>query len=150
MVSCSPNEVPAKEDPLHSDPVCAPFAESWNSASIVGMLMYLVHTRPDIQFAVHQYAKYTHQPHKSHANAVKKICRYLQGTQDCGLCFAKKPTWEEVHVTCYVDASFTPLYGYEDSNNVDSAISCSEYICRKYVLSSFLNVQKLSNYICFM
>ena len=128
MVNCSPNEVPAKEDPLHSDLEGPPFAEWWDYASVVGMLMYLVHTRPDIQFAVHQCAKYTHHPHKSHANAVKKICRYLRGTRDRGLCFAKEPTREEIHITCYVDASFTPLYGYEDSNNVDSATSRSGYI----------------------
>ena len=52
------------------------FDEEWEYASIVGMLMYLANnTRPDIAFAVHQCARFTHCPKQSHAVAVKRILR---------------------------------------------------------------------------
>ncbi len=57
MSKCSPNETPAKEAPLTADKDGDPFQEDWEYASIARMLMYLVNTRPDIQFAVHQFAK---------------------------------------------------------------------------------------------
>ena len=40
---------------------------------------------PDISFTVHQCARFTHAPQHSHAMAVKRILRYLQGTKEKGL-----------------------------------------------------------------
>ena len=42
--------------------------------------MYLAgNAYPEIQYAVHQCARFTHAPRKSHAVAVKRIARYLVG-----------------------------------------------------------------------
>ena len=69
---------PSEDDPPHD--------ESWSYASMIGCLNYLANnSRPDIQFAVHQCARYTHSPKKSHTQAVKRIIRYLLGTRDKGL-----------------------------------------------------------------
>ena len=76
------------------------------------MLLYISsNTRPDIQFAVHQAARFTHNPKQSHAQAVKRIIRYLAGTSDKGIQFI--PNALE-GLDCYVDADFAGLYGYED------------------------------------
>jgi hypothetical protein len=49
-------------------------------ASIVVMLMYLAaSTRPDVVYAVHQAARYTHDPRASHAVDIKSILRYIKG-----------------------------------------------------------------------
>jgi phage-related protein len=54
----------------------------------VGMLMYLAeNTRPDIVYAVHQAARYTHDSRASHAVAIKRIMRYIKGTKDKGIYF---------------------------------------------------------------
>ena len=90
---------------------------TWEHASVVGMLMYLVNTRPDTQFAVHQCGKYSHNPRASHAKAVKKICRYLQGTKSRGIRFKKKlldPM--DMRLNVFVDASFCPNWKDEDDN----------------------------------
>ena len=51
--------------------------------------MYLANnTRPDIACAVHACARYTHNPKKSRAGAVKHILRYLKGTLDKGMILA--------------------------------------------------------------
>jgi hypothetical protein len=56
-----------------------------NYPSVIGMLLYLEHNRPDISFATHQCARYTHLPKRSHENALIRIGRYLKGTLDKGL-----------------------------------------------------------------
>ena len=64
--------------PLGTDKLGEPFNEEWSYPAAVGMLLYLSsHTRPDIQFAVHQVARFSHCPRKSHAQAIKRILRYL-------------------------------------------------------------------------
>ena len=56
--------------------------------AVVGMLLYLAsNTRPDIAFSVNQCARFSHRPKKYHEDAVKRIIRYLKGTQDKGLIF---------------------------------------------------------------
>ncbi len=130
MEDCTPNRTPAKEEPLTLDLDGTPFDEDWEYASIVGMLMYLVHTHPDIQFAVHQCAKFTHNPKESHANAVKKICRHLKGTEDRGIKFKREISDPEgvLRVDCCVDASFAPLWNLETSD--DSSKSRTGYLIR--------------------
>jgi hypothetical protein len=58
---------------------------SVNYASVIGMLLYLGHTHPDISFATHQCARYTHSPKQSHENALIRIGRYLKGSLHNGL-----------------------------------------------------------------
>jgi hypothetical protein len=54
---------------------------SWNYRSIIGMLNYLASsTRPDIAFAVHQYARFTTAPRRLHELAIRHIVRYLKAT----------------------------------------------------------------------
>jgi hypothetical protein len=79
------------------------------------MLLYLSsNSRPDIQFAVHQCARFTHAPKASHAEAVKRIARYLVETKDKGLIFTPTP---HIKLDCYVDADFAGLWGYEDDQD---------------------------------
>ena len=93
---------------IDGDPVTGKF----DYASAVGMLMYLCsNTRPNIQFAAHQCARFTHFPKKSHEDAITPICRYLQGTKDKGLRF--KPDGE-MKMDCYFDADFAGLCNVEN------------------------------------
>jgi hypothetical protein len=112
MTECNTKSTPANQTPLGTDADGPSFDRSFDYASIVGMLMYLSsNSRPDIQFAVHQCARFTHNPKRSHGEAILRICRYLQGTKDRGLCF--KPT-ETLKLDCYCDADFAGLYNVEN------------------------------------
>ncbi|MCO5607756.1 hypothetical protein L7F22_061957 [Adiantum nelumboides] len=53
--------------------------------TVVGCLIYVCNTRPNIQFAVSQVSKFMHSPGSKHSQAVKKIFRYLSGTLHLGL-----------------------------------------------------------------
>ncbi|GJY75864.1 retrovirus-related pol polyprotein from transposon TNT 1-94 [Tanacetum coccineum] len=56
---------------------------------MIGSLMYLTATRPDIQFSTVLCARYQSNPKESHLTAVKRILRYLKGTPTLGLYYPK-------------------------------------------------------------
>ncbi|WVZ97826.1 hypothetical protein U9M48_043336 [Paspalum notatum var. saurae] len=55
---------------------------------MIGSLLYLTATRPDIQFAVYLCARYQASPRTSHRQAVKRIFRYLKFTPELGLWYS--------------------------------------------------------------
>ena len=129
MTNCNSKPTPGSGDgkPLGSDKNGSPARESWQYSSVVGMLLYLAsNSRPDIAFAVHQCARFTHNPKASHEKGLLRICAYLKGTQDKGLIF--KPTFDNIAVDCYVDADFLGLFGTEDSHDPISAKSRTGYV----------------------
>jgi hypothetical protein len=115
MTDCNTKETPAMPTPLGTDAAGARWDAEWDYASVVGMLMYLCsNSRPDIQFAVHQCARFTHCPRKSHEKAIVRICRYLKGTRYRGLCL--KPD-SAMKLDCYVDADFAGLWNVEHAQD---------------------------------
>ena len=88
--------------------------------------MYLEsNTRPDISFGVHQCDQFTHNTKVSHEKAVKRICRYLQGTKENGLVF--NPS-KNLVVDFYADAYFAGLLGHEDHQDHICARSITVFV----------------------
>ena len=115
MEDCNSTRTPALTTPLGSDKEGKEFKEKWNYPTIVGMLMFLSNnSRPDIAFAVHQCARFTHCPKDSHGAAVKRIIRYLKGTRTEGMFMEPN---NDLAVDCYVDADFAGLWKSEDSQD---------------------------------
>ena len=56
-------------------------------------------TRPDIIFAVSNVSKFCSNPTKQHWIAVKRIMRYLKGTQNHGLLYKKVESKTCVHLS---------------------------------------------------
>ncbi|KAL6180126.1 hypothetical protein ACLB2K_046794 [Fragaria x ananassa] len=56
---------------------------------LVGRLIYLWHTRPDLAYAVSVVSQYMHNPSKDHMNVVMRILRYLKSAPEKGLVFRK-------------------------------------------------------------
>jgi hypothetical protein len=54
---------------------------------IIGSLMYLTNTRPDICFAVNTLSQFLVEPRHVHLVAAKHVMRYLKGTINCGLSY---------------------------------------------------------------
>ncbi|GKA23276.1 hypothetical protein Tco_0709238 [Tanacetum coccineum] len=57
--------------------------------SMIGSLIYLTSSRPDIMFIVCACARYQVNPKMSHLHAVKRIFRYLKGQPKLGLWYPK-------------------------------------------------------------
>ena len=58
----------------------------------IGCLRYLMHTRPDMAFAVSILSRYMHSPRTSHGDTLKRVLRYLRGTVGYGLSYKKGET----------------------------------------------------------
>ena len=64
--------------------------------SMIGSLMYLTASRPDIMFAVYACSRFQVTPKTSHLNAVKRIFRYLKGQPKLGLWYPKESSFDLV------------------------------------------------------
>ncbi|GKA47590.1 retrovirus-related pol polyprotein from transposon TNT 1-94 [Tanacetum coccineum] len=56
---------------------------------LVGSLMYITTTRPDIQFVVSYISRFMSKPTDVHLAAAKRVIRYLQGTLDYGIWYKR-------------------------------------------------------------
>nr|GEY52031.1 retrovirus-related Pol polyprotein from transposon TNT 1-94 [Tanacetum cinerariifolium] len=72
--------------------------------SMIGGLMYLTSSRPDIVHATCVCVRYQAQPTEKHLKEVKRIFRYLQGTVNMGLWYTKDSGFE---LTRFLDADYT-------------------------------------------
>ena len=89
---------------LHKDPKGQPMTNEFNYRSVIRKLKFLEKsTRPVITYAVHQCACFSSDPRQSHADAVKRIARYLKGTPPEGLTI--RPDTQQ-SFQCWVDADF--------------------------------------------
>jgi hypothetical protein len=87
------------------------FKYKFNYRSIVGKLNFLEKgTRPDIAYAVHQCARFSSNPKKSHGDAIINLAKYLKGTRDKGI-YMKKNSEKSFEV--YADADFSGNWDME-------------------------------------
>nr|KYP50175.1 Copia protein [Cajanus cajan] len=84
----------------------APDADASRYRSLIGSLLYLTATRPDIMYVVSLLSRFMQKPSQIHFGAAKRILRYLQGTKEFGI-------W-------YKTMTNSSLLGYTDSDWVGS------------------------------
>ena len=59
---------------------------------LVGSLIFLCNTRPDINFAVGVLSRFSNKPRENHWNAGMRIFRYIRGTQEYGINYSTGKT----------------------------------------------------------
>ncbi|KAI3746469.1 hypothetical protein L6452_08903 [Arctium lappa] len=80
---------------------------------VIGSLMYLTSSRPDIMFSTCLCARYQANPKESHLSAAKRNFRYLNRTADLGLWYPKDTSFELTtytyadHAGCMLDRKST-------------------------------------------
>jgi hypothetical protein len=79
--------------------------------SMIGYLLYLTATRPDIQFSVCLCARFQASPRTSHRQAVKRIFRYLRYTPELGLWYLVSSLF------CFLVFQMPTLRGVESIGN---------------------------------
>ena len=70
--------------------------------SMIGSLLYLTGTRPNIMHAVGIVGRFQENMKEAHLQAVKRIFKYLQGTQNYGLWYPRD-TYLTLHAYTYAD-----------------------------------------------
>ena len=73
MEYCKPTPSPFHSRVKLSVTCTTPEVDATLYRQLVGKLLYLTHTRPDLSFAVGIVARFMHQPHESHWKSAKKI-----------------------------------------------------------------------------
>ena len=96
--------------------------------TIVGILQYLLITRPDIAFAVNKLSQYMHQLTTEHWILVKRFLRYLCGSSSDGIqLYHDSP----LSLYAFADAGPLSLHAFSDSDwagNKDDFTSTSAYV----------------------
>ena len=93
---------------LHRDQSAPAFNHRFNYRSVIGKLNFLEKsTCPDISYAVHQAARFSSDPRKSHGEAVERIAQYLKSRRNEGLILDPQ---SNKSIECYADADFSGNY----------------------------------------
>ncbi|PWA78868.1 Retrovirus-related Pol polyprotein from transposon TNT 1-94 [Artemisia annua] len=99
--SCESVDTPMVERTKLDEDTEGALVDQTKYRSMIGSLMYLTASRPDLLFAVGMYARYQSKPTKNHLEAVKRVFRYLQGTIHMSLWYPKNTA---MALTAYSDA----------------------------------------------
>ncbi|GJT56376.1 putative ribonuclease H-like domain-containing protein [Tanacetum coccineum] len=96
--------------------------------SMIGSLMYLTSSRPDIMFAVCAYARYQVNPKISHLHAMKRIFRYLKGQPKLGLWYPKDYPFDLV---AYTDSDYAGASLDRKSTTGEAEYVAASSCCRQ-------------------
>lgn len=70
---------------------------------LIGRLIYLAATRPDLSYAIHTLSQFMHKPRKEHWLAALKCVRYLKGTLGQGILLRAESS---THVSGWCDSDW--------------------------------------------
>ncbi|GAU29576.1 hypothetical protein TSUD_153260 [Trifolium subterraneum] len=133
-LGCKPSSVPM--DPghkLHHDD-STPHQDITGYRTLVGKLLYLTNTRPDIAFPVQQLCQFLDCPTVLHYKEAHKVLRYLKGCPGTGLFF---PRSSDTHLVGFTYADW--------GGCIDTRKSITGY-CFFLGSSLMLEVQKAANH----
>ena len=117
MEHCSPSHTPLPEGLILSKDSTTPPVNATLYRMLVGKLLFLTKTRPDITHAVSVVSRFMHNPQEAHLQAAKHILRYVRRYPDLGLFFKQG---EDNRLHGYTDADY--------GQDVDDRISVGAYI----------------------
>ncbi|PWA87488.1 hypothetical protein CTI12_AA130010 [Artemisia annua] len=106
LLACKPSAIPLEQsvyitsEPTDTDPLLDNITEY---QKLIGKLIYLTHTRPDISYVVHCLSQFMHSPLKSHLKIALKVLRYLKGSPGMGVHITKN---SENSLNAFVDADW--------------------------------------------
>jgi hypothetical protein len=90
MDDCKPTPSPFQSGVKISSTCTSPEVDATLYRQLVGSLLYLTHTRPNLSFVVGLVARYMQTPHESHWKAAKRILRYVRGTVQFGIHYSSR------------------------------------------------------------
>ncbi|GKA19546.1 retrovirus-related pol polyprotein from transposon TNT 1-94 [Tanacetum coccineum] len=114
MLSSGPVDTPMVDKSKLDEDLQGKPVDPTHYCRMIGSLMYLTSSRPDLIFAVCMCAQYQAKPIDKHLHVIKQIFRYLKGTIDMGLWYLKDSC---ITQTAYADADHT---GCQDTRHSTS------------------------------
>ena len=114
---CAPSPTPLPEGTSLSKDSGTPSVDATLYRMLVGKLLFLTKTRPDISHAVGVVSRYMQNPQEAHLQAAKHILRYIRRYPNLGLFFQQG---EENCLKGYTDADY--------GQDIDDRVSVGAYI----------------------
>jgi hypothetical protein len=102
MENCKPTATPMNQKDKFSKEDGTARVNEEKYRSLIGCLLYLTATRPDILYATNLLSRFMHCPSELHMRAAKRILRYIKGTCSFGVKFMQCKTLK--------------LHGFSDSD----------------------------------
>ncbi|GJX56048.1 retrovirus-related pol polyprotein from transposon TNT 1-94 [Tanacetum coccineum] len=98
-----PMKTPISTDSKLTKDVEGESVDNTKYRGMIGSLLYLMTSRPDIMFSVCLCARFQEDPKISHLEAVKHIFRYVKRTMHLGLWYPKGP---DIEIIVYADSDY--------------------------------------------
>lgn len=92
LIGCKPISTPIDYNTKIQDDGSAHLTDQKVYKRLIGRLLYLCITRPDITFAVHKLSQFLSNPCEHHMAAAYRIIKYLKGSIGLGLFFSSSST----------------------------------------------------------
>ncbi|XP_058723232.1 secreted RxLR effector protein 161-like [Vicia villosa] len=119
MYGCKPAATPLITNEKLQKNDGAPEADASKYISLIGSLLYLTATQPDIMYATSLLSRFMQSPSQIHFGEGKKILRYLQGTEEFGLWYTTKTNSE---LLGYIDGDWAGSLDDMKSTSLGSGI----------------------------
>ncbi|GJS91109.1 retrovirus-related pol polyprotein from transposon TNT 1-94 [Tanacetum coccineum] len=144
MDSCAHVDTPMVDRlKLDEDPLGTPVNQT-RFRSMVGFLMYLTASIPDLVFAVCMCARYQALPTKKHLEALKLVFWYLRGTINWGLWYPKDTA---MALTAYADADHAVSWSLKKQKSTVISTTKAKYIAMSGCYAQILWMRsQLSDY----
>ncbi|XP_019054560.1 PREDICTED: uncharacterized protein LOC109115227 [Nelumbo nucifera] len=88
LQDCKPCLTPKEQQNHLIDATSPPYSDPVQYRRLVGKLVYLTVTRPELSFAINRLSQFMHQPHQEHFDVALRVVRYIKGTLFAGLFFS--------------------------------------------------------------
>jgi len=125
LLRCKPASPPMKANVNSWFDDSHPLDDPGRYKRLIGKLIYMTVTRPDITFIVGVLSKFMHEPKEAHWSAALRILAYCKSCPGKGLVYKK---YRHVHISGYSDS------GYDgDRGNKKSTIGCCTFVGRNFM-----------------
>ncbi|CAM8879909.1 unnamed protein product [Rhodiola kirilowii] len=103
LLGCKPSSTPMDSKYKLSLSTAKALSDPEVYRRLVGQLIYLTVTRPDLSYAVHILSQFMATPTEDHLQAAHRVLRYLKAAPAQGLFY---PSKQPLHITAFCDADW--------------------------------------------